>query len=269
MRAKSLADSTGASQYRLEAPPARTGWFSGALLRQPFASINTTMAGHTLRAAARLVTARNLEVRAEGLERIPTHGPVLLAVRHYHHLYDGVALLDAVPRQLHILVALDWVDSAPLRRLMEWATRTARWPTVLRDEALTPDASGQVAQAQSAFGAGEIERYRMRGLRDCVALLCQGAALVVFPEGYPNVDPRFTLKRAADEFLPFRGGFTTAVAVAERRLRRRVPIVPVGLAYQAGARSRVTLRCGAPLHLDGQRAAFIRTVQHRVEALSA
>jgi putative membrane protein len=227
------------------------------------------MAGCTLRAAARLVAARHLDVRAEGLEHIPAHGPVLLAVRHYHHLYDGVVLLGAVPRRLHILVALDWVDSAPLRRLMEWATRTARWPTVLRDEGLRPDAGGRIAHPQSAFGTDEIERYRMRGLRDCVQLLREGAALVVFPEGYPNVDPRYTPKRVPDEFLPFRAGFTTAVALAERRLRRRVPIVPVGLAYRADARTRVTLRCGAPLHLDGQRAALVRAVQQRVEALSA
>jgi 1-acyl-sn-glycerol-3-phosphate acyltransferase len=230
--------------------------------RAAYADINTFMAGKTLRGAARIVARRWLDVRADGLEHVPAEGPVLLAARHYHHLYDGVVLLDVVPRPLHILVALDWVDTRPLRGLMQWATRTARWPTVLRPE-------GLAAVRNRAFAADEVARFRLRGIRECVSLLCEGAALVAFPEGFPNVDPRFTPKRDAAEFLPFRAGFASIVALAERRLRRRVPVVPVGLAYEAGDRWRVTVRCGAPLTLDGDPTAFARTVRSRVIALSS
>jgi putative membrane protein len=257
-----------AAPGRGDAPPPASDRLDLGRLRRPIQSINTVMAGHTLRVAARLLAARRLDIRVEGLHHVPASGPVLLAARHYHHLYDGVALLHTIPRRLHVLVALDWVDSAGLRRLMEWATRSARWPTVLRSDALDGNAAGRDPYARSAFGVAEIERYRIRGLRDCVALLCEGAALVVFPEGYPNIDPRFTLKRTDGEFLPFRPGFTTAVAAAERRLGRRVPIVPVGLAYRSGIRTQVTLRCGAPLQLGGNRSAFARAVQAEVQALS-
>lgn len=254
---------------RLDARPAGRRSVGRGARRHPLAAINTTMAGHSLRLAARVVAARNLDLSAEGLEHIPAHGPVLLAVRHYHHFYDGVVLLTAVPRRVHMLVTLDWVDSSRLRRVMEWATRTAGWPTVLRAEALRADADGLIPHPRSAFGLDEVERYRMRGLRDCVDRLSSGSALAVFPEGYPNVDPRFTPKRAPGEFLPFRAGFTTIVALAERRLRHRVPIVPVGLSFEAGTRWRVDLRCGAPLYLDGSRDALVRRVQQRVEMLSA
>jgi putative membrane protein len=242
---------------------------SGAPFRRTFAAINTRVAGRALRAAAQVVAARHLDMRTEGLEHVPMHGPVVLAVRHYHHLHDGVVLLSALPRPLHILVALDWVDSVALRTLMEWATRTARWPTVLREAGLMPVANGTAPHLRSAFGAHEVQGFRRRALRDSVALLCEGAALVVFPEGYPNVDPRRTPKRTPNEFLPFRAGFASAVALAGRRLSSRVPVVPVGLAYEPGPRWRVTLRCGAPLYLDGRRAPLVRAVQARVEALSA
>ena len=70
------------------------------------------------------------------LEHIPTDGPVLLIARHYHHLFDGVVLLLSVPRPIHILVTLDWVKNIYARRLMTLATTMARWPVVLRNDAL-------------------------------------------------------------------------------------------------------------------------------------
>ena len=41
-----------------------------------------------------------------GLERIPRTGPVVLAARHYPHLFDPVGFLRVFPRELHGLVTL-------------------------------------------------------------------------------------------------------------------------------------------------------------------
>lgn len=231
-------------------------------------AVNTRMAGCALRAAARWTAWRRLQMSAEGLENIPRSGPVVLAVRHYHHLYDGVVLLALLPRRLHVLVALDWVDSRPLRRLMEWATRTARWPAVLRSEAFRADASGRIPHPRSAFAADEIEPFRLRAVRDSVALLCEGAALAVFPEGYPNVDPSYTPKVAPDEFLRFRTGFAVVTGIAESCLGRQIPIVPVGFTYRPGRRWQVHLRCGSPLFGSSDHAHTAGLVESRVRSLS-
>ena len=239
-------------------------------IRRSFDAVSTRIACGVLRSASHVVARRKLHLRVEGLDNVPEKGPVLLAARHFHHFYDGVVLMDAVPRPLHILVALDWVDSQPLRRLMEWATRTAGWPAVLREEGLTRDDRGFIPHPRSAFRRDEVERYRLRSIRDSVGFLCAGRAVVIFPEGYPNVDPRFTPKRSDDEFLEFRSGFTTVVSIAQRRLQTTVPIIPTGLAYERGARWRVVVRFGAPLYWNATpaRAELIRTVQRRVEILS-
>lgn len=219
------------------------------------------MAGVTLRAAAHLLARRSLEVEAQGLEHIPATGPVLLVARHYHHLYDGVVLLRAVSRPTHILVALDWVETAALRWVMEWATRTARWPAVLRPEGMT--------RGRSAFAASEMVRQQLHAMREAVALLHDGAALVVFPEGFPTLDPRFTPKRGAGEYLPFHTGFARIAAMATRRSGAPIPVVPVGLRYRPDRRWRVSVRFGSPMVVTKDARAAARAVQSRVMALSA
>ncbi len=106
-----------------------------------------------------------------------------------------------------------------------------------------------------------------------MALLRAGELLLVFPEGYPNVDPRPTPKPDLDAFLPFRPGFARFAALAERDGRTRVPIVPVGFHYEHGTEPtwRIALRFGAPIHItrDGDHDALVSQVEERVRALSA
>jgi len=71
-----------------------------------------------------LVRRDRMQIRSEGLEHLP-EGPVVIAARHYHNLYDGVALVRCIPRPVHILVALDWVGSGRGRRFMEGITGLA------------------------------------------------------------------------------------------------------------------------------------------------
>jgi putative membrane protein len=80
-----------------------------------------------------------------------------------------------------------------------------------------------------------------------VALLREGELVLVFPEGYPNIDPGFTPKADDDAFLPFESGFLRFAALAEQDGITRVPIVPVGLEYQRRDRWRVTVRFGLPV----------------------
>ena len=199
-------------------------------------------------------------VTVEGLDRIPRTGPVLLAARHYHHLLDGAVLVHHVARPVHIVVGLDWTANARQRHWMERACAWARYPVILR-RATTGTRGG--------YAAREVRRYLRSGLHDAAALLRDERVVLVFPEGYPVVDPTASdaTPRARDTrgMLPFAGGFRTIAGAARRAGASDVAIVPVGLRYEPrGARWRIIARIGAPLTAD----ADVATVERAVRELS-
>lgn len=216
----------------------------------------------SLRAGAKALATRRLDVHVEGLEHLPRRGPVVIASRHAHHLYDGCLLLAVTPRPLHLLVALDWVTTPRGRRAMEWACRTARWPVVLRAEMLRQP-------GHSAYTSGDTARYLRRAVRNAVALLNEERALVVFPEAYPTIDPHAP-RADGDSLLPFRPGFIRVVEIAQRDSRLRIPIVPAGIRYRPGRRWQATLRFAAPLYTDGRadRTRVMHAVEDQVRLLS-
>lgn len=198
-----------------------------------------------LRTATRTLAARRLDLTVEGREHVPASGPVLIAARHYHHLYDGVALVSTLDRPVHIVVGLDWVQSPLGQRVMNLACGAARWPVVHR-----PDALDRVDVAERAASAREMTRLLRRATKETVDLLRAGRAMIVFPEGYPNIDPGFTPKRG-DEFLPFQPGAIRLARVAQGAGAGMVPIVPTGFQYNQTAPGhwRVVMRFGVPLLL--------------------
>jgi carotene biosynthesis associated membrane protein len=228
-------------------------------------SPGVSVAQRVMATGAKVIGARGMDLRVEGIEHVPTSGPALLAARHYHHLNDGCALLAATRRPVHILVALDWVKGGAGRGLMERACKLAGWPVVLRDDGLAAQSS------PGAFHATESRQYLRRAVRESVDLLRAGELLVVFPEAYPNIDPAYTPK-IDTEFLPFRPGFVRLVELAERDGTTRVPIVPVGFAYEPidGKRWQVVMRVGAPIWLsDGEdRVRVVQLVEDQVRYLS-
>jgi putative membrane protein len=181
-----------------------------------------------MRLIARALGAGRLQTSASGLEHIPSHGPALLIARHYHHFFDGIALFAALPRPFHILVTLDWAQGSSLRNVMRLLTRLARWPVVLRPDALPR------RQTFSCFSAADVIRYQRKALTESVGLLLAGRILVIFAEGYPTIDPHYTPKTRDDEMLPFKPGFCRIVSAAEKRRGGRIPLIPVGLRYTAG-----------------------------------
>lgn len=198
--------------------------------------------------------ARSVELSVEGRANVPATGPALLVARHVHHLLDGCILMTRLERPLHALVAVDWATPGPKRRLLDLATGLVRWPTILRDDAPHPGASGERRRRLSAAA------------RECVALLRENRLLLMFPEGYPAIDPHPTPKTSLDDFLPFRQGF---VWIAERA--GDVPIIPVGFWYgESGQGWRVVVRLGEAMCLDAfpSRAAASAAVEARVRMLS-
>lgn len=234
------------------------------------AAVLELLARTALRLGASRLVARRLELTVEGLRYLPPHGPVILAAHHYHHLYDGALLLATIPRPVHILVGVDWITSARQRRLMERACRTARWPMVLRAERFAAEANDP-ALPRSAFRPEEATEFLRRATESALRLLQEGRLLVVFPEGFPSIDPSFTPRRG-DEPLPFRSGFARLAELSERATGVPVAIVPAGLSYaRAGERWRVALRLGPATtrHAWSSRARLVAAIESTVRALSA
>lgn len=217
------------------------------------------------RFTARAIAARSLRTAVEGLEHLPSSGPVVLAVRHYHHLYDGAALIAALPRHVRILVALDWAATPSMRRMMEGLCGVAGWPVVLRRDAMIS------AGRPSAYARSEFAGRTRAGLRRAIGIVTRGDVLAVFPEGYPAIDPAAS-RKGADDLLPFAPGIGTIARLAGRTLGAAVPIVPVGLRYdEVAGRTGVRVVCGAarfvgPGARDPHLLAALRT---DVGALSA
>jgi putative membrane protein len=217
-----------------------------------------------VRAYAAYNAARFLDVRVLGKEHLPTSGPAIVAARHYHHLYDGAVLVDRLPRQPHVFVALDWTQSRGQRLFMETLCNLAEWPIALRTENLR----GGVA---SAFAQGEARRYMRVAAERTRSLLQRGEIVAIFPEGYPTIDPAGSRKADDNTFLPFRTGVLRLALGAARTSGTSVPIVPAGFVYRplAGERYAVTLRLGAPMFAQARGGdAFIEELQRRVRELS-
>ena len=202
------------------------------------------------RCAARWLVARALDLHVVGLEHVPAAGPAILVARHYHHLYDAAAILACVPRQVHVLIALDWLGRGGRLQLMRWLAAVARWPGVWR--------------------SGPGWRLNRNGYRLSLKLLREGRLLLVFPEGYPAIDPEGSHKTDPEGFLPFDAGFL----VLAERAGPDVPMVPVGLWYAPRPVGgwTVWLRFGRPIHCSAAepwpRRVGLAAVEAEVRRLS-
>lgn len=217
------------------------------------------MVGPRLIAAWALRT-QTASVRIDGIEHVPREGPVLLVARHYHHLLDGAVVVAHLRRPVHIVVGLDWTADARQRRWMERACRWAQYPVILR-----PATTG----TSGGYDARETSRYLRRGLSAAANLLRDGRLVLIFPEGYPVIDP--AASQAAprhpegEGMLPFAAGFRTILTAAQRRGGGDVTVVPVGFRYERnGARWNVTARFGTPLG----RPAVVDDAERAVRSLS-
>lgn len=219
-----------------------------------------------MRLIARMLTGRRLKTVSLGLENLPQAGPALIVARHYHHLFDGLVLFAAIERRFHIVVTLDWAKNQPSKLFMQTLNWFARWPILLREDALMR----RVNNGRRLFTGADIRRYQWRALRQSVELLCAERVLVIFPEGYPNVDPNFTPKTGPEDFLPFKPGFANIAAAAERRLSAGVPIIPAGLHYENGDPWIGYLTLGKPVYRDrfSTKASLVCFLEQEVKKLS-
>jgi Acyltransferase len=115
-----------------------------------------------------------------------------------------------------------------------------------------------------------MRRYQHIALCDSVKLLAQDCMLVVFPEGYPNIDPHYTPKTRPEEFLPFKSGFAAIAAAARNVQEARIPIVPSGFRYTKNNRWTTGLNIGEAVCLEdfASRQLLLSYIEQRVAEVS-
>ena len=208
------------------------------------------------------VAMRGIDVHVSGLEQVPRTGPVVLAARHYHYTWDGIAIYTLVNRPLRAVAAVDWLPPGFSRGLLQRACRAAGWPAILRD----PLRGGNDRQTER-----ERRVLLLQASREAVDLLREGNALLIFPEAYPVVDPHPTPQRTDGAMLPFQPGTVRFAILAARQLATAIPVVPVGLRYtRPGRRWRLDLVFGEPLLIgpDSDLDASLAALETEVRRLS-
>jgi hypothetical protein len=216
------------------------------------------MASRTIRLASRGLMRGKVDLTVIGQDLVPVSGPVVLAARHYHHLFDGTSIVTTLSRPVKVMVALDWVTAGPQRRLAELLCGVAGWPVVLRPDADRYRPELAADPARRAAYERDTTRYLMRAASQSVEILRRGEALLMFPEGYPNIDPSFTPKgEDNDDFLPTLPGAVRIPLLAQAAGLPVIPIVPVGLYYRRTGKDAwaIRLRFGQPLRVAHRREA--------------
>ena len=234
-------------------------------------AVAARMADRTIRLTALGLMRGKVDLAVSGQDNVPRTGPVVLAARHYHHLFDGTSLLTTIGRPLRVMVALDWVDAGPRRRIAERMCAMAGWPVVLRPDAelYRPDLAAD--PVRTATYQRETTGYLKRAAGQSVEILRRGEALLMFPEGYPNIDPSFTPKsERTDDFLRTLPGAVRIPLLAQSTGMAPIPIVPVGFHYRRTGHDawHIQLRFGEAMYAR-ERSAADRAVEELGTAIHA
>ena len=195
------------------------------------------------RAVARLVTGvyfRRIEV--VGADRVPAHGPVILAANHPQSITDALVLGLATRRVVH------YVAHSGL--FAPWAKR---W--VLR--------GGGVIPIHRPTDVSDARTRNEQSFRACCDVLAAGGCIGIFPEGTSAQERR--VQR-------FKTGTVRIALQAEQEhdFGLGVTIVPVALSFQSAShfRSRVLVTFGKPIAVSQWRQDFERDAEATVVELT-
>ena len=179
-----------------------------------------------IRAALRPVFRRCYRLQVEGLDHVPASGPVILASNH-RSFFDTPALMIVTPRPVVFLGKAEYMD--------DWKTRT-----------LFP-ALGMVPIRREAA------RASMAALETAAALLADGCAIGIYPEGTRSRDGRLHRGQSGVAHL----ALATGATVVPVGLIGTDTVQPIGRSVPR-LRGHVTVRFAAPLRADDYRAGSSR-----------
>lgn len=162
------------------------------------------------------------EVVIEGRSDVPPRGPLLLAANHPNTLMDVLLVATALDRRV------GFVAKAPLFRVPVLG-RLLRFFGAVPVERRQEGPLDEAARARNDAA-----------LRACEEAVARGGAVLIFPEGVSQDEPRL---------MPLKTGLARIALGAERRAPGQVSVVPVALVYDDPGtfRSRARVRFGQPM----------------------
>jgi glycerol-3-phosphate O-acyltransferase/dihydroxyacetone phosphate acyltransferase len=182
--------------------------------------------------------------RVENAARIPAEGPVLFVLNHPNSLLDPAALILASPRPVH------FAAKGPLFRVPVLGALLRRIGAIPIDR--PSDAGSDLRRNLGAFD-------RM------AAVLREGGACAIFPEGLSHLDPELKAIKSGPARIALEAEASAGFAMGLR-------VVPVGLTFHPRQvfRGEVIVRVGEPFRVDDlrdeNRHRAIREVQGRIAA---
>jgi len=177
---------------------------------------------------------RHIEV--VGLEQFPSAGPVIVAANHWNALIDALIVACALERPVR-LTAKATLLAHPITRLVVGAIgiiplrRTSDEPLAGSDPTVSDPAAG-------AFVPDDRNAQSFGAILDA---LQRGEVVLIFPEGRSHSGPSLARLKT--------GCARLALMAQVERGMSPVPIVPIGLTFEAKdrPRSRVVVQVGPPL----------------------
>jgi len=158
--------------------------------------------------------------QVSGKEKIPVKGPIIFAVNHQYAFLDAIIISCSSPRFPYSLARADVFKSVIARYLLRSINIMPIYR--IRDGFREVKKSSQV-------------------IKNCVALLKQNEAILIFPEGNHNL--KFNLR-------PLQKGIARiAFGDPDQSLIMNLKIIPVGIQYEnySDSRGRVLVTYGDPI----------------------
>jgi 1-acyl-sn-glycerol-3-phosphate acyltransferase len=193
-------------------------------------------------AVGRIAMRTYFRLEVEGY-KVPRSGPALLVANHPNSLLDPALVAAAAHRPVRFLAKAP-LFSVPV---IGWLVRGAGAIPVHRRQ----DDPSRMSRNVDAFDAAY------------TALVEQGSALGIFPEGVSHDEP---------SIAPLRTGAARIALEAASRLGKAMPIIPIGLVFREKEtfRSEALILIGQPIAWDdlvplGQTAEAVRDLTARID----
>lgn len=164
------------------------------------------------------------EVEVSDADRIPVHGPILIAMNHQNALIDALLALWIVPRELRI------------------TAKATLWDTFLG--AVLMKAAGIIPLRRATDDPASTAPIRNRhAFEEMIDELRRGGAILVFPEGRSHNDP---------EIAPLRTGLARAALRARTHGIHGIQIIAIGVTFanKAEPNTRVSAHVADSINLD-------------------
>jgi 1-acyl-sn-glycerol-3-phosphate acyltransferase len=198
-------------------------------------------------------------------ERVPAHGPVLLAINHPNNLIDTILVGSAVARKVHYLATASLFRNRMLARFL---FSMGVIPIYRRQDAPDRlerghDAPLRVEEEELRLTPPERKMDNVEAFEACDRVFEAGGVIGIYPEGTTHAEPRVQRIKTGAARIALE-------SEARHHGALHLALIPVGLSFELrkSFRSRVRVSFGDPIPLVDALARYHEDPWKAVEALT-